>query len=243
MKIKVTLGYDGSKFHGFQIQKNNKNLLSVAGLISKSLHKINIETNIIGSGRTDSNVHATAQVIHFEVPSFWHNLEKLKSELNKQVSPYIYIKQIQGVDDLFHARFSAKKRLYRYILYSGNYQPFLSDYSLHVNSIDLKKLNLILQTFKGIHDFEYFKKTGSETRTNTREIYKTGAYQYKNFVIIYFQGNSFLRSQVRMMSDFSLKVMNNELTLKQLKEQVNKINKHSTGVIPANGLYLSKIYY
>jgi len=243
MKVKITLSYDGSVFNGFQIQNNEQKVVTVAGKLTKTLKRLNINTTLIGSGRTDTGVHATAQVLHCELPKFWSDLSRLKDELNRMVSPSIYIKNIELVDSEFHARFSAKKRLYRYVLYSGEYQPFLSNYALHVKSIDVKKLDLILNNFIGIHDFKYFKKLGSDTSSDTREIFKAGAYKHNNMCIIYFLGNSFLRSQVRMMCHFALEVMHNKLTCKELKEQLNSDIKHSTGVIPSSGLYLAKIYY
>lgn len=241
--LKVTLSYDGSKFSGFQIQKNNKKLKTVAGLLTKALKKLNIQSNIVGSGRTDSGVHATSQVLHFEIPDFWNDLDKLKNKLNHMISPSIYIKKIEYADESFHARFSAKKRLYRYALYDGDYQPFYAPYALHVKNLNTVKLNNILKNFIGIYDFGYFKKTGSDTNSDIREIFGAGAYDYKGLTIIYFKGNSFLRSQVRMMSDFALKVMEDKLTLNQLEDQLYLRQKHSTAIIPSSGLYLSKVYY
>jgi len=243
MLIKITISYDGSKFNGFQIQNNEQKVITVAGVLTKALKNLNIDTMLVGSGRTDTGVHATAQVLHCDIPTFWTNLNKLKEELNRVIKPHIYIKKIEYVDESFHARFSARKRLYRYALYEGEYQPFLSNYALHVKSIDTKKLDKILKNFIGVYDFKYFKKQGSDTNSDTREIIKAGAYTHNKITIIYFLGNSFLRSQVRMMSYFALVVMNDKLTCKQLKEQLNGTTKHTTGVIPSSGLYLSKIYY
>ncbi len=243
MRIKITISYDGSKFNGFQIQNNGQKVTTVAGVIIKALKNLNINTTLIGSGRTDTGVHATAQVLHCEIPEFWSDLVRLKEELNRMIAPNIYIKNIESVCKDFHARFSAKKRLYRYAIYGGEYQPFLSDYALHVKSIEIPKLDKVLKNFIGTHDFKNFKKQGSDTNSNVREIFKAGAYTHNGMTIIYFLGNSFLRSQVRMMCNFALEVTNEKLTCKGLKEQLNNTKKYSTGVIPANGLYLSKIYY
>jgi len=243
MKIKATISYDGSKYHGFQIQTNNNKLSTVAGELTKILKNLNISTTIVGSGRTDTGVHATAQVIHFETPPFWDDLKKLKKRINQQLSSSLHVKDIQQVDENFHARFHAKKRLYRYILYTGTYQPFLAPYALHVKDVNVNKLNTILKNFIGTYDFKNFKKQGSKTNSDIREIFKSGAYTHNGVVIIYFLGNSFLRSQVRMMCNFALNVMQGNLTCKKLEEQLNNTQKHSTGVIPSSGLYLAKIYY
>ena len=243
MRIKITISYDGSKFNGFQIQNNAQKVTTVAGVITKVLKNLNIDTILTGSGRTDTGVHATAQVIHCEIPEFWSDLTRLKEELNRILAPNIYIKNIESVSEDFHARFSAKKRLYRYAIYSGEYQPFLSNYALHVKNIETQRLDFILKNFIGTHDFKNFKKQGSDTNSDVREIFKAGAYTHKSITIIYFLGNSFLRSQVRMMCSFALKVMNEKLTCEQLNEQLKNKEKHSTGVIPSSGLYLAKIYY
>jgi tRNA pseudouridine38-40 synthase len=242
-RIKLTLGYDGSRFNGFQIQKESPKLKTVAGTITKALRKINIDTTLVGSGRTDSGVHAVAQVAHLDVPAYWEDIEKLKIKLNKMIEPHIYIKKIELVDESFHARFGAKKRLYRYILHKGTYNLFYEPYTLHVKNLDTKKLNIALKHFIGIHNFEYFRKRGSESKTDIREIFDAGAYEYKDFCIIYFYGSSFLRSQVRMMSDFALKVAQDKLSLAELQEQLQKEKKHSTSLVKPNGLYLAKIYY
>ena len=93
------------------------------------------------------------------------------------------------------------------------------------------------------HNFKNFKKEGTPTNSDERIIYKAGAYKYKNFYIVYFLGNGFLRSQVRMMSDFALKVEKEKLSLTQLKEQLECKKIHSRSLIRPNGLYLSKIHY
>jgi len=156
MRVKATISYDGSKFgskfYGFAIQPDKK---TVMGTLQVALKTLNINSHITGSGRTDRGVHATAQVIDFEIPSFWDNeipsfwdnLEKLKNRLNQILSPYIYIKSILHVRDDFNSRFDAKKRLYRYFLYSGEYQPHLADFALHVEELNVKKLDFIIFMF------------------------------------------------------------------------------------------------
>jgi len=244
MRVKITLSYDGSHFIGFQIQKNEtKTSQTVAGAITRALKRINIDENVVGSGRTDTGVHATHQVVHIDLPAFWNNLEKLKDHLNGFLNPYIHIKSISTVSSSFHARYSAKKRLYRYVLYDGAYQPFLANYALHVKSLDVMKLNDYAQIFVGFHNFEYFKKLGGETTNDERTIFKVGAYRHNNFIIIYFLGNAFLRSQVRMMCGSLLKACEGSLSYEDLIAQRERKMKVSTTLIPACGLYLSRVYY
>lgn len=244
MRVKATIAYDGSVFNGFQIQKHElKYKKSIAGFITKELKELNIMTTIIGSGRTDVNVHATHQVIHFDIPSFWSDVEKLRLSLNERIKPHVFIHKTELVDDTFHARFDAKKRLYRYILYHGAYQPIFANYALHVEHLDVCLINECAKVFLGKHNFAFFKKSDGGKTKEEREIFKAGAYSYNNFTIIYFLGDAFLRSQIRLMCGFLLKISNKELTIDDLKKQLTRQDRVSTATIPACGLYLSRVYY
>jgi tRNA pseudouridine38-40 synthase len=189
------------------------------------------------------NVHATHQMIHFDIPSFWHDVEKLRLSLNERIKPHVYIQKIELVDDAFHARFDAKKRLYRYILYHGTYQPIFANYALHVEQLDVCLINKCAKVFLGKHNFGFFKKSDGGKTKEEREIFKAGAYSHKNFTIIYFLGDAFLRSQIRLMCGFLIKISNKELTIDDLKKQLDRQDRVSTATIPACGLYLSRVYY
>ena len=108
MNLKFTLAYDGSLFQGSQKQPNG---LTVEDKLLKAFKKINIETNIVLSGRTDKEVHATGQVFNCIVPDFWIDFFKLKEVLNKNLPTSIKISKISKVDDNFHSRFHAKKKI------------------------------------------------------------------------------------------------------------------------------------
>jgi tRNA pseudouridine38-40 synthase len=186
-------------------------------------------------------VHALNQVVHVDIPLFWEDLEKLKNSLNRLLSPYIHVRNVFPLN--LHARFDAKKRLYRYVCYSGEYNPLLSDYALFLPKFDLNLINKALLLFIGKHDFGFFKKTGSETKDDIRILYKADAYMYKNFLIFRFLANGFLRSQVRLMTSAALSVQDGALTFSALKAQIDKKNRVFTKAAPACGLYLSRVYY
>jgi len=239
-KIKITFSYNGSKFFGSQIQNHQR---TVMGEIQNAFKALHVNENIVVSGRTDKGVHALEQVCHLSIPKYLFDLHKLKQNLNYMISSDIYIKNIEFTTQEFHARFSAKKRLYRYIISHDTYNPFLSDLCIFLPYLNAKSINNNMQIFKGIHNFKFFSKKGSGAKCDTREIYKCGAYGHKNYTILYFLGNSFLRSQVRMMCDFLIKIEQKKLTIKELKEQLNLINITSKSLASPTGLYLSKIYY
>lgn len=240
MRVCFIVSYDGSKFDGFQ-QQPNKN--TVLGSFIKVCEKLSIEEKPVGSGRTDKNVHANNQVIHLDIPSFWEDMAKLKEVFNRHLHPFIHVKRVFEVQKEFHARFSAKKRAYRYIISHKNFSPFYASYVLFHPILDTQKLKKHLKIFEGKHNFEFFKKNGSDTKSSIRTIFSTNVYMYKNHTIITLVGDGFLRSQVRMIVDTLLKANQGKLTTKQIKEQLQRQKRHSLTLAPPNGLYLHRVFY
>lgn len=241
MKILLYISYNGSKFQGFQQQNHTKN--TVMNKILDTFKTLGIHDTPVGSGRTDSGVHASNQTLHVELPEFWEDLQSLKVMLNRHLNPYIFIKKIKPVKDYFHARFSPIKREYRYILSHDKPNPFEADLYTFYPNCDAEKLNEILGVFKGEHDFEFFKKNGSDTKNFIREIYKIKAHNFKNKTIITIQANGFLRSQIRMMISAVLKVYEGKITLNELQNQLDKKHIYSQTLAQPNGLYLHRIFY
>ena len=240
MRVKAIIVYDGGKFQGFQKQKSTKNTITSA--IEIALRSLGIKDNIRGSGRTDAGVHATGQVIDFRVPSFWSDLQKLQFELNRKLE-HISIKNLSFVSDDFHSRFSAKRRLYRYVFKTSIPNIFEKPYLSFYPKFNQEILEESLKLFEGEHDFSNFIKTGSITHTNIRKIHKAYYKKYKNYHIIYFEANGFLRSQVRMMVEASMQVSLGEFSKEGLKKQLDLEEKTLTKLAPAQGLYLAKIIY
>lgn len=240
MKIKLTICYDGTNYNGSQIQPD---FPTIQSKLTEVFSILNIQTTLDFSGRTDKGVHAFKQVISCDIPHYWKNLKRLTKALNKQLPNSIQIRNIQEVSNKFHARFSAKKREYRYLISKRKVSPFSSNYISYYEKIDEKKINSAIQYFVGIHDFEFFSKKGSDPHSTIREIYKIRFYKYKDIYVLNFQANSYLRSQIRMIVDFIMKISSGKLTLLQLEKQLLKKELISWTLAPSNGLYLSKIFY
>jgi tRNA pseudouridine38-40 synthase len=240
MKIKLTISYDGTSFSGSQIQPDQPTIQSK---LQEVLLILNIDTNLEFSGRTDRGVHAFRQVISCTIPSFWKDLKKLKETLNRLLPSSIFVRDIVGVEDDFHARFSATKREYRYLISSKKLTPFNSNYLSYYDTIDVVKIKSALEVFKGVHDFEYFSKKGSDPISTIRQIYDIKFYKYKDIYVLNFKANSYLRSQIRMMVDFIMKISSGKLNIDDLKKQLNKEELISWTLANESGLYLSKIYY
>jgi len=240
MRVKAIIVYDGGKFQGFQKQKSTKN--TITSSIEIALRSLGINDPIRGSGRTDAGVHATGQVIDFLVPDFWHDLKRLQYELNRKLE-HISIKRMAFVANDFHSRFSAKRRLYRYIFKTTTPSIFEKPYVAYYPSFNEEHLKKSLKLFEGKHDFSNFIKTGSVTHTNVREIYRAKYKKHKNYHLIYFEANGFLRSQVRMMVEASMQVALGQWSTEALLKQLNLEKKSLTKLAPAEGLYLAKIIY
>jgi len=241
MKVKITLSYDGSQFHGYQSQKDGTK--TVANKLQEAFSAFGIHAKINASGRTDRGVHATGQVIDIDLPAYWSDLERLKNYLNRVCEPFIMISRIQEVGEDFHARYSAKSRVYRYLIKVGEPSVFAHSFVTYHDSVDFLKIKESMVLFEGEHDFEYFSKTGSDPKSTVRKITKCRFYKHKELYVFSFEANGYLRSQIRMMVDFLLKISDGELKKEELIEQLEKNKMHNRNLAKPNGLYLAKIKY
>ena len=241
MRIKMTLAYNGANYFGSQIQKETDQTIN--GQIEKALGLLQIEVKVQASGRTDRGVHASRQVIHFDLPPFWTDLDKLKDSLTRILPSNIVIRRLEQADDEFHARYSAKKRAYRYIISTQKPNPFLADLVTYVDSIDERKIKEAITLFEGEHNFEQFKKSGSDTDNFVREVYKTRVYNHQGYTVLYFEANGFLRSQIRLMVGFLLEISAGKYTEEDLKAQLSLKKQFKLKPAPHQGLYLCNIKY
>ena len=241
MRIKMTITYNGARFFGSQIQKETDQTIN--GQLEKALSQLQITSKVQASGRTDRGVHATRQVVHVDLPPFWKDLDKLQNQLTRALPKTIAIRRMEKVGEDFHARYSAKRRAYRYIISTQRPSPFLADLVTYVDALDIEKVKEAIKLFEGEHDFEYFKKSGSDTENFVREIFKTRVYQHKGYTVLYFEANGFLRSQIRLMVGFLLAISDGKYTKEQLFQQRNREKNFKIKPAPHQGLYLSNIRY
>ena len=242
MQVKATISYNGNKFYGFQRQA--KTSQTVVETIEKALQGLGITSKVRGSGRTDRGVHATGQVIDFSLPIFWQkkSLKELKERLNQKLKD-INFKHIKEVNVAFHSQYSAKIRVYRYLIKTTKPSVFEQEFVSFYKIKEPKILQETLELYIGTHNFKNFKKEGSPTTSDIREVYKIKLKRVRNYYAIYFYASGYLRSQVRMMVEGALKVESGKLTISELKEQLEGRKKHFCTLAQPQGLYLAKVIY
>lgn len=238
MDIKIKYSYDGSKFYGMQRQKDK---ITVQGEIEKVLLNVfNEKINLITSGRTDTNVHALAQVSNFtikkEIP-----LYAIKEQINKTLYGKIKIDEISYCSN-FNSRYDAKYRTYVYHLkYEKDISPFEANYitAIKNENIDIDILNEKLKLFIGEHDFLLFSKKDKENKNTVRNIINAYASKQNDTFIITITGNSFLRSMVRMIVASCIYEYKLEIENKLNLQKTKKFKK----ILSASGLYLKEVIY
>jgi tRNA pseudouridine38-40 synthase len=236
VRLKVVISYDGASFYGMQKQSSKP---SVQSELERSLKKIGIfEPNIIASGRTDRFVHANNQVISIDVASYWSDTKKLLHFLSRHLPNGIAINSISKVTNEFHPRYSAKRRVYRYIISAKKPSVFCANYVAYIPEIDYGKIQADIKLFIGSYDFEFFRKSGSSPKTTKRTIFDAYVYRYRDCIVVRFEADGFLRSQVRMMIYALINSSADEI-----KEQLLRQKQHSNRLVPPYGLYLARVKY
>jgi tRNA pseudouridine38-40 synthase len=238
---KITIQYDGTKYAGWQIQEN---ALTIQEVISSSIKKLlQEEINLIGAGRTDAGVHALGQVANFELGKEL-DLFKFKYSLNSVLPDDISIVNIEPVDGKFHARFSAKKRSYIYLI-SNQKSPFFDHYSYTLFSeLNQDKLNELSSALIGTRDFTSFCKINTEVQNKICEIYEARWRRQKNYFIFYIEANRFLYGMVRAIVGSLLKAYSSEEGMNYLKNIfIQKDRNAAADAVPAKGLFLYKVKY
>ncbi|MGL5591696.1 MAG: tRNA pseudouridine(38-40) synthase TruA [Mycoplasmoidaceae bacterium] len=240
MRYLVNISYDGSNYYGWSKQKHE---ITIQDHLEKILSKIFKEKiSIHCSGRTDKGVHALNQYFHFD-SNMKIDTEKLVFILNKSINEDLYIKKIKLVDEDFHSRYSIKNKTYLYVINTSKKNPFMCSKELQYNKeIDLDKLQEILNTFLGKHDFLSFST--SILKNTTREIYWIKVTKNSDKVKIKINGDGFLRYMVRMIVSYSLLVLEGKKDINSIKNLLlNPLKGSSIHKANPCGLYLYNVYY
>jgi len=244
-RYQILIEYAGTDFRGWQIQKKGK---TVQGLIQEKISKLLKEKIILyGSGRTDTGVHATEQSAHFESKFLIKKKDKFLISINHFLNKEnIVILKIKKKKQDFHARFSAKMRIYKYIIINRLSKPVLDkNRGWHI----IKKLDPILmkkgaKKLVGTRDFSTFRASNCHAKSPIRTIKSVKIRSLKNKIEIEFISQSFLQQQVRSMVG-CLKYLGEKKWSLEKFENVMKSKKRVLCAPPAppEGLYLTRVIY
>ncbi|NQS99499.1 MAG: tRNA pseudouridine(38-40) synthase TruA [Candidatus Omnitrophica bacterium] len=241
--IKVTVEYDGTNYAGWQVQNNQ---LTIQAAIEKALARIlQQKVRVIGSGRTDSGVHALGQVANFKTKSRL-KCENIQRALNRALPADIRIKDILDAQEVFHARFSAKSKLYRYTIVNHSFHPpHLRYYSYLVKyPLKLGKIRSAAQHLVGRHDLRSFQAVDKRLRPSVRTIKRLDVRRKENLIYLDIEADGFLYRMVRNIVGTLIEVGRGRLKPQDIKTILRAKNRAYAGpCAPAKGLCLVEVTY
>lgn len=242
--IKLTIEYDGGRYLGWQrLGEFDK---TIQGKIEHVLtNMIGIEIEIIGSGRTDAGTHAIGQVANFKTESNI-SIEQMLNVLNNQLPQDIIVKEIEEVQERFHARYNVTGKQYSYYVWNNPIPSALKrQYSYHYSKkLDIKLMNEACQMLTGTHDFIGFSSLKKTKKSTTRTIKEISIQQDGSVFHFTFVGEGFLYNMVRIMMGTILEIGSGEKELSIIDEVFeNKVRSEAGITVPAHGLFLDEVYY
>lgn len=252
MRYFILLSYDGTGYHGWQVQPNG---VSVQEVLQKALSTLLRQpTEVTGAGRTDAGVHASMMVAHFDWPAAHEgegceeaplDCTQLTYKLNRLLPPDVAVQAVRPVGPEMHARFSATRRTYHYYIHTRK-DPFLRGYSWQVNvPLDFALMNEAAQVLLEYSDFTSFSKTGTDVKTNICQLTEARWEQLKPgewcFTV---SANRFLRNMVRAIVGTLVEVGRHRMTISQMRHAIEAKDRQRAGEsVPGHALYLTNIEY
>ena len=244
-RYQILIEYVGTPFVGWQIQKKGKSVQkSVQSTISKILKE---KIKITGAGRTDKNVHSRGQSAHFDTKKKIINIKKFVYSLNFFLNKkLISILEIKKRNSSFHARYSAKERIYEYIILNRLASPSIDRNKVwHIRKkLDLKLMKKAAKMLLGKKDFKTFQASNCYSPTSIKTLKKINIKQRNEKIELQFKSKSFLRNQVRSMVGCLVYVGQKKWNLKKFENVFKSRNRKLVSPpAPAHGLYLAKVIY
>ncbi|MBN1199429.1 MAG: tRNA pseudouridine(38-40) synthase TruA [Bacteroidales bacterium] len=240
----IRLAFDGTRYHGWQIQKN---ALTVQQVLNDACSMILRESvNVTGCGRTDTGVHAREFFAHFEIPRQldWQHCQKLICQLNGFLESDIVIFDIFPVKPGTHARFSAIARTYYYVI-TRRKDPFQVNYSYYLfGDLDVDLMNKGADFLLSTSDFTSFSKVNTDTKTNICSVTYSRWEQKGDQLVFTIRADRFLRNMVRAIVGTLLEMGKGKITFDDFRQIVAGKNRSCAGEsVPAAGLFLAAVEY
>ncbi len=244
-RYQILIEYVGTPFIGWQVQKKGKSVQKIIQLTLSKLLKQKII--LFSAGRTDREVHANGQSAHFDVENKIQNIDKMIKSLNFFLNPKkISIINIIKRNKNFHARYSAKERVYKYFIINRLATPVIeNERAWHIRKkLDVKLLKEGAKKLRGTHDFSTMRATNCYAKSPIKKINKITIKNTNTRIEIEFRSKSFLRNQVRSMVGCLKYLGEKKWNIKKFVNVLkSKKRKNCAPPAPAHGLYLDKVIY
>jgi tRNA pseudouridine38-40 synthase len=246
-RLKLIVAYDGAPFSGWQSQANRN---GVQDHLEKAFAKICAERVCVhGAGRTDAGVHALAQCAHADLAARRYSADRWRSALNGLLPSTIRIMRCNFVSESFHARFSAKGKIYRYRSWNGDVLPPLENgRAWHVrHPLDFVSMSGAAKSFLGRHDFTSFAANrGAPVVDPERTVRRVGLQRSGPLISIDFEGDGFLYKMARLMAGALVRIGLGKTSPDEIPARLRKPSiaiSHAREVAPAGGLFLIRVGY
>lgn len=242
-RVRLTVAYDGTNYHGWQLQNNG---VTIESELNKALSSLLGEpTAVIGASRTDAGVHALGNIAVFDtvspIPA-----EKISYALNQRLPEDIRIQKSEQVADDWHPRHCASRKTYEYRIYRGQFpMPIKRLYSLFTyHELDVSAMREAAQYLVGEHDFKSFCQTGAQVESTVRTLYSVELEEQGADLVIRVCGNGFLYNMVRILAGTLLEVGQGKRSPREMQEILEAKNREAAGpTAPPQGLTLIKYEY
>lgn len=243
MRIALGIEYNGSDFYGWQAQRG---LATVQGVLEEALAKVaNEPIYLFCAGRTDADVHATGQVVHFDTRAKRH-MDAWIWGTNAHLPPSVVVRWAKHVDYHFHARFKAIARRYRYVIFNHPIRPGLlqSRVSWHYYPLDVDKMREAGALLIGEQDFSSFRSSQCNSKSPMRNVTDFSIERRGDFVMIEIEANAFLHHMVRNIVGSLMKVGSGVRDIAWMQEVIEaKSRQKAAETAPPDGLYLIRVRY
>ena len=241
--IALRLRYDGSRYHGWQIQKNE---ISVAQTVEEALEKVlGTRTKIVGCGRTDAGVHALRYCANFHAETNIP-MERMPLAVNSRLPDDIAVTDAVEVEENFNAIGSCIKKEYIYKIHNSNIRdPFLKDrVCFYPQRLDMEQFSRAAAAFEGTHDFKAVRSVGTETKTTVRTVYWCRAEREGDIITVSICADGFLYNMVRIMVGTLLDMAQGRRDFGGIPRILASRDRGQAGrTAPAAGLTLERVFY
>ncbi len=238
----IELAYNGTRFHGWQVQPNAK---TVQESLEKALSTVCRETiAVTGAGRTDTGVHASYFVAHFDSEKVTLDHPDFTYKMNSFLGADLVVFRISKVNSDAHARFDATSRTYLYFI-NQRKDPFARESSWYLNRpLDVDQMNAACAVLFGYTDFTSFSKLHTDVKTNNCKIFEAGWVRNGHQLVFTIRADRFLRNMVRAIVGTLVEVGRGKLTIAEFRQIIESKDRGVAGAsAPAEGLFLADISY